>query len=177
MTKNEALALAREAGFSHAGVFPVGELRFLPQVREMCAADKCGRYDRSWSCPPACGTLEECRDRAMAFEWGVLLQTTAELEDAFDVETMLSAGALQAERFRAYLDSLPPETERLPLGAGCCTVCESCAWPHAPCRFPRRMTPSMEAFGLQVADVCRSAALAYNYGPGTITYSSCVLFR
>ena len=176
MTRDQAAELARAAGFSHWGVFPANELVFLPEVREMCAADKCGRYDKNWSCPPACGTLEECEKRAGAYDWGVLLQTTAEMEDDFDVEAMMEADRLHRERFSAFLARLGPETDRLPLGAGSCAVCDICTWPDAPCRFPGRMTPSMEAYGLQVSDVCRSAGIAYYYGPRTITYTCCVLF-
>ena len=177
MTEMQAMELAREVGFSHWGVFDARTLSFLPEVREMCRADKCGRYDKSWSCPPACGTLEQCREQASAFDWGVLLQTTASLEDDFDIETMMEAEGLQQKRFRAFIDLLGKDTPQLPLGAGSCTECVSCTWPDAPCRHPDRMTPSMEAFGLQVSDVCRAAEVPYYYGPLTITFTSSVLFQ
>ncbi|MBR2717482.1 MAG: DUF2284 domain-containing protein, partial [Oscillospiraceae bacterium] len=79
MTKEQAMELAREIGFTHWGIFPVSELKFLPEVRAACEVNKCGRYDKSWSCPPGCGTLEECESKARAFDWGILLQTTGEL--------------------------------------------------------------------------------------------------
>lgn len=176
MTQDQAMELARDVGFSHWGVFPVSELRFLPEVRDMCRANTCGRYGRSWSCPPACGTLEECRARAMAFAWGILLQTTAGMEDDFDVETMMEAGREQKDRLAAFCARLDPAERRLPLGAGTCEVCAECSYPDAPCRFPDRRQTSMEAFGLLVNDVCRSAGVPYYHGPRTITYTSCVLF-
>ena len=175
MKKEDAIRLAEEIGFSHWGLFPVSELRFLPEVREMCEVNRCGQYGKSWSCPPACGTLEECRERAMGFSWGILLQTTAEMEDSFDLEAMMDAEQRQKVRFGAFCDRLEEEI-CLPLGAGTCTVCAKCTYPDAPCRFPERLRPSMEAFGLQVTDVCHSADIPYYYGPNTITYSSCVLF-
>ena len=81
MTKEQAARLAKETGFSHWGFFRTEGLRFLQEVRDMCAADRCDRYDKCWSCPPGCGTLEESREKAGKFSWGILLQTTEELED------------------------------------------------------------------------------------------------
>ena len=177
MTQDCALEMARAAGFSHWGIFPVSEMKFLPEVRAACEVNKCGRYDRSWSCPPACGDLGECAERAAAFDWGILLQTTAEMEDDFDVETMFDAERLQKERFDAFCGSIGKEESCLPLGAGSCTLCGECSYPDAPCRFPDRMHASMEAFGLLVTDVCKAADTPYYYGPRTITYTCCVLFE
>ncbi len=63
------------------------------------------------------------------------------------------------------------------MGAGACTICETCTWPERPCHFPDKMVSSMEAYGLVVSDVCKPAGIPYYYGPLTLTYSSCVLFR
>ena len=60
MKREQAALPAQDIGFSHWGIFSVSALKFLPEVRDACASDRCGRYGKSWSCPPACGTLEEC---------------------------------------------------------------------------------------------------------------------
>ena len=179
MTKEEAGRLAEEAGFSHWGFFKTEGLRFLPEVRDMCAAGKCTRYDHCWSCPPACGTIEDAAKKAAAYDWGILLQTTAELEDDYDGETMMEAEALQKERFEALCAKIAEKggEKMLPMGAGSCTICKTCTYPDAPCRFPDRMVTSMEAYGLVVSDVCKLADTPYYYGPLTITYTSCILFQ
>ena len=177
MTKEQAARLAEEAGFSHWGFFRTEGLRFLQEVRDMCAADRCDRYDKCWSCPPGCGTLEESREKAGMFSWGILLQTTAELEDDYDVETMMEAEALQKERFEAFYTAVAAREEILPMGSGACRICGECTYPAAPCRFPDRMVSSMEAYGLVVSEVCQLAETPYYYGPQTITYTSCVLMR
>ena len=102
MTKEAAEQLARQTGFSHWGIFPVEGLKFLPEVRAACADNKCGAYNKSWSCPPACGTIEECEARAKRFGWGILLQTTGEMEDDFDVDVMIASEQIQKERFDVY---------------------------------------------------------------------------
>ena len=41
--------------------FETEELTFTPKVRLVCETD-CPRYGASWACPPAVGTVEECRE-------------------------------------------------------------------------------------------------------------------
>lgn len=176
MTREEAAMIASNSGFSHWGFFAVSDLQFRPEVREMCAADKCARYGKTWSCPPACGDLEEVREKAAGFTWGILLQTTAEMEDDFDVEAMMDAEKRQKARLDAFVDALGAPKDCLVMSAGTCTRCEACTYPDAPCRFPEKLFVSMEAYGLVVSEVCASAGIPYYYGPRTITYSGCILF-
>ena len=61
-------------------------------------------------------------------------------------------------------------------GAGCCTICAKCTYPDKPCRYPSKRLSSMEAFGLFVSDICARSGLGYNYGPRTMTYTSCLLY-
>lgn len=65
----------------------------------------------------------------------------------------------------------------LPLTAGSCTLCARCTYPDRPCRYPTKRLSSMEAYGLFVSDICARSGLAYNYGPRTMTYTSCVLYN
>lgn len=176
MTVQELLELAAELGFDHAGALNTASLRFLPEVRDMCAADRCHNYGRCWTCPPHCGTLEEISNRAAGFHRGILVQSTGNMEDDFDVECMMETERLQKERFHALAERVRQVYPNcLPMASGACTVCGKCSCPDAPCRFPERAIPSMEAYGLVVSEVCQNSGLPYYYGPQTITYTSCVL--
>lgn len=174
----DPIELALNIGFSHAGAIDPSKLRALPEVRDMCADGRCRRYGRSWSCPPACGTLEEAEARMHRYRHGVLVQTTAELEDDFDAESMMEAEARHKANFFTLVDQVRAQIpDCLPLGAGSCTVCESCTYPDQPCRFPAKMFSSMEACGILVSEACTLAGLRYYYGPRTLTYSSCLLYN
>lgn len=176
MTIEEGLELAGACGFSHAGAVAMEKLEFLPEVRQMCAAGKCRQYGNSWSCPPACGELAEIAEKAGAYRRGILVQSTGQMEDDFDVEVMQETEALQKERFFSLVRQVRSlEPDCLPMSAGSCTVCESCAYPK-PCRFPDQMIPSMEACGIFVSKVCEDSGLGYYYGPQTITFTSCILW-
>ena len=82
------IGAAMEAGFTHAAPLKAETLRFLPEVREMCNADRCHHYNTNWMCPPACGTLEECAARAVGFKEGIIVQSVGDVEDSFDIEAM-----------------------------------------------------------------------------------------
>ena len=190
MKKENAIALAQEIGFTGRGIFAAKDLRFLKEVRDMCKADRCGKYNKTWTCPPACGTLAESRRKARQYDWGIVLQTTADMEDEFDGEAIEEAQETQRRRFEAYCARLreifaetTPEVQTeageafLPMGSGGCGQCEKCTYPDAPCRFPDKAFVSMEAYGLLVTDVCKSADTPYYYGKNTVTFTSCVLFQ
>ncbi|GHV31629.1 hypothetical protein AGMMS4952_20660 [Spirochaetia bacterium] len=174
----QVTALALACGFSHAGELDAAGIRVRAEVREACAVNKCKAYDANWACPPACGTLAECESTLRKFKRGVLLQTTGVLEDSLDYESMERIGLEHQEHLEAFTDKIRGLFPGcLLLGAGGCRRCETCTWPASPCRFPEKMISSMEAFGMVVSDVCRDNGLPYYYGPGTLTYTGCVLLE
>ena len=169
--------LALDMGFSHAVPLNIKTLEADAQVRAMCAADKCGAYCKNWTCPPSCGTLEQCAERMSAYTSGILVQTMGTLEDSFDVEGMQALEKQHLQNFRRAADALREAFgDVFCLGSGGCRICEKCAWPD-PCRFPEKTHSSMEAYGLLVSRVCQKNNLSYYYGKDTLTYTACFLFR
>ena len=59
---NNAMNAAREVGFETVEPLNVETLHAMVEVRDMCATDKCDAYGKNWSCPPACGTLDELQE-------------------------------------------------------------------------------------------------------------------
>lgn len=171
--------LVRKQGFDCIGECDPKQLRVQEEVRDACAEDKCHAYNKNWACPPACGDIYSYQDQMHAYSHGLVVQTVAQLEDAFDVETMMEASDVQKGRFAALRDDIAEAglADRvMMLSSGHCTVCPTCTYPDDPCRFPERRMVSMEAAGLVVSNVCRMADIPYNHGPNTIAYVSCILF-
>ena len=172
----ELAGLAKKSGFTHYAPLDVSTLEFMQDIRDMCNADKCRNYNTSWSCPPACASLEEMRERVKSYTNGILVQTVGEIEDSLDWDGIMETSARHKENFgrmRAKLAQEQPDL--LAMGAGKCEVCETCTYPDEPCCYPDRMEVSMEAGGLFVSKVCTENALAYNYGPDKIAFTSCFL--
>lgn len=170
------IQIAKECGFTHAAPLDPATLMPRQAVREMCAQDKCRVYGKNWSCPPYCGTLDECGHKIRSYSKGILLQTVGSLEKTVDTKGYARVERLHMEAFHKFCDNLRQQyPAALCLGSGGCRICGECAWP-APCRFPERACPSMEGYGLFVTQVCRDNAMEYYHGPKTITYTACVLF-
>jgi predicted metal-binding protein len=167
---------AKELGFDEAVALDVATLRPREDVRSMCAADKCGAYGKNWTCPPHCGTLDQCTDGLQRYSRGILVQTVGQLSKAIDTKGYRKAEQQHLKQFYALADavrSVHPQT--LCLGSGGCRICEKCAYPE-PCRSPEKACSSMEAYGLFVTQVCRDHDLSYHHGEKTVTYTGCILF-
>lgn len=173
---NDLKQLAMDCGFSHVGDLDVKTIVLRKEVRDACEENKCHAYATNWSCPPACGTLDECEKRISGYHNGLILQTTGELEDNFDVETMMETAQNHGETFKKYSKKLKEKyPDAVIISDGACTICKECTYPDNPCRFPELMTSSMEALGMVVSDVCTANDIPYYYGANTITYVGCVL--
>lgn len=173
---NEWIEKALELGFSQAVPVDIATLIPHSHVRDMCVSDQCGAYGRNWTCPPYCGSLEECAEKIQACRRGILLQTVGILEKTIDTKAYRRTEQRHMEqfhRFSAALRQVYPKA--LCLGSGGCRICPTCAYPE-PCRFPEKACASMEGYGLFVTQVCRDNGLRYHYGERTIAYTACALF-
>ena len=81
---NTWIEKAKEMGFDTAVPLDPGILTAREDVRAMCAADKCGAYGKNWTCPPACGTVEECQNRMRQYRRGILLQSVGHMTKTID---------------------------------------------------------------------------------------------
>ena len=126
------------------------EIPFSQQVREICRME-CPRYNASWSCPPAVGTVGECRRQCFKYPECFIFTTAGWPEDAADFAASLRTRReheritdRMAEIFGKYCSDL------LVLSSDSCEICGECAWPDAPCRHPGRMRPCVESYGIPV---------------------------
>ena len=167
---------ARTLGFSHAVPMAAAKLAAREDVREMCAADKCRAYGKNWTCPPHCGTLEDCEKKMRRYCRGILVQTVGVMQKIIDSKAYRETEKRHLRQFYALSAAVKmAHPDALCLGSGGCRICGSCAYPE-PCRFPEKACASMEAYGLFVSDVCRDNGLAYHHGERTLTYTACILF-
>ena len=167
---------AKTFGFDNAVPLDPQRLQARQDVRAMCAADKCGAYDKNWTCPPAVGTVAECQQKMQQYSHGILLQTIGHMAKTVDSKCYRQTEKRHLAAFYALSEAIRKEyPQALCLGAGGCRICPQCAYPQ-PCRFPEKAVSSMEGYGLFVTQVCRDAGAPYHHGEKTITYTACILF-
>ena len=106
MTYEQLAKMAEEAGFSAWAPLDMATIELKPEVRDMCATNSCGQYAKRWSCPPGCGTLEECTQRLTACTHGILVQTYGDIEDGFDFEAMMEIESDHKDHFSEMYEAL-----------------------------------------------------------------------
>ena len=178
MTLEELKQLALDCGFSHVGKLESSTIEMHKEARDSCAENKCRAYGKNWNCPPGCGTLEECEARVRAYNWGVIVETTAELEDSMDYEGMMQLGKDHKEHFDKFADAVRKAYPKaLILGDGACSRCKECTYPDAPCRFPDKMFPCIESHGILVTMLAESVGIEFNYGGNIVTWFSILFYN
>ena len=180
MEKNESMftgiltetAAAVGVRVHEQAVFPVGELTFSQQLLDYCKSNVCGNYNKSWTCPPACESMDEQRAKILSYKNVLTFTTKHDLEDSFDYENMINGMKLHS----LLTIELKKKLSVPVYGAGSCPFCGSCSFP-APCPFPESRIGSIEAAGINVTELSKAAGIAYNNGNNTVTYFSMVLFN
>jgi predicted metal-binding protein len=172
-------AEAIRLGAYKASVIGAADVALDRRFRDMCAVNSCGMYGRCYMCPPDVGDIDTLMAQIGEYEYALVYQTVSELEDSYDFEGMVEAKKRAypiAQSLRDLFSDMKLERV-LHLCAGGCGVCERCAKQTGePCRFPNLAMPSLEAYGVNVSELARSAGMKYINGQNTVTYFGAVLF-
>ncbi len=161
------------------GSILVENIPFFPELRKACEENYCGNYGRNWKCPPHVGEINQLIAQAKTYQTALIFQKIYPLEDSFDFEGMMTAGA----DFRNILHEIGQTAtslfkDCLVLGAGGCNHCQTCAiLEEQPCRFPNISYASLEAYGIQVSTTAELCGMKYINGVNTVTYFGGILFN
>jgi predicted metal-binding protein len=168
-------------GVPRAIVVNPADIVFREEFRRACERNACGRYGTNWMGPPAVGQLNDLMARARCYKEGLLFQTVHPVSRSFDMKGMEEGGKAFDEVFRKILRCMKEKygiLDILPLGAGCCRICEKCAClDREPCRHPDDALSSLEAYGMDVMTLARETGMPYNNGPKTVTFFGLILFN
>lgn len=154
---------------------PADQVPFSGRVREICRKE-CPRYHKSWSCPPAVGEWEACRMKALHYRRAFVFSTVAEGVDTENMEALLATRSGHEDvvrQVRAGFERVYGEC--LTLSSESCDVCPICAYP-APCRYPERMLPCIESFGVVVPLLAEQCGMEFSFGAGTVTWFGLIFF-
>ena len=153
-------------------------MKYYQEVRTICEGNSCRNYAASWACPPAVGTLSECKERVEQYDNMLLFTRKYEVEDSFDFEGMqadLRNFKQTVNSFQLNLNSILPTY--LLLSNEDCGRCSECTYPNAPCRFSQLLHHSLEGYGFIVKELADNAGVRYNNGPNTVTFFGALLFN
>jgi len=171
---------ALASNFSHAAVLETSSIQFHEDFRKACEKNLCRKYDTNWMGPPAIGPISALMKQVTRYRKGLLIQKIHPVLSNFDLKGMLQAAKIHGTAFREFIKQVRaryPEEDFLPLDAGCCSICERCAYLEGEsCRHPDEAVSSVEAYGMNVIALQKSAGLPYNNGKNAVTYVGLILF-
>lgn len=152
------------------------ELTFTQRVRHICETE-CPQYGTTWACPPAVGTVEECKARCRSFEDLLMISTVTEVSDIANLQETLDTRADHEDITRQVERLIRDQgLETMTLSTESCAICPHCAYPNAPCRHPEKMFPCVESQGILVTDIAEKHGMEFFQG-NIVTWFSLILFR
>ena len=160
----------------HFAFLKTDELLFTERVRHVCR-EECPRYNTTWACPPAVGTVEECKAACLSYPDMLMISTVTEVSDIANIEETLATRG-EHEAITRQVAKLMEEqgSELRVLSTESCAICETCTYPDAPCRHPDKMFPCVESQGILVTEVCEKCGMEFFNG-NIVTWVSLILYR
>ncbi|MEW9097288.1 MAG: DUF2284 domain-containing protein [Clostridiaceae bacterium] len=161
-------------GAKYAKTFNTEELEFSNKFREYCEENRCGNYGTNWMCPPGVGDIEKLKLEVMRFGKGIVYQTVypvKNIKDRNETDKIRDMHNDFTRRLNEHLRDKYKISNILPMGAGPCKICPSCAYlKEEKCYFPQKAISSAEAYGINLGTLLTSCGLKFNYSDDSLAY-------
>ena len=177
MTLDVLQAAARELGFE-AALIDTAEIHFNPVFRTYCAENRCGQYDANYSCPPACGEVENMAAALQRFSRALVVRSSREIESYEDKETIFKAKKEHNAAMLSLCTMLRGEGACVKMcGASQCLLCATCARTRGePCRDPERRYSCLSAYCIDVAKLAESAGMDFSWSDKKLSLYGLIAF-
>jgi predicted metal-binding protein len=166
--------------FKELKEFDVGMIIFDPLVRKLCEQNVCGHFGKNHMCPPVVIEIDAWRNEITSYQNAAIVTKVYPTISSYDMKGWLEGIADFQKTLVKLKEDLAvefPKIRYLVLGAGACNLCNQCTYPDGdPCRMPEKALTSVEACGIDVMRLSKSAGVQYNNGKNTVTYLGLVLF-
>ena len=169
---------AKEEGFAVAAVVSTDQIVFDPAFRPYCEENLCGQYNANYSCPPACGTPEEMKQKILAHKKALVLQTVWDIPDYNDFNAVIKAKVSHNNGEIRLAERLRREgISGFTVGASGCALCHPCAIQNGePCRYPDLRYSCMSAYCIFVQDLAEKCGMDYSWKEGKLSFYGMFVF-
>lgn len=153
------------------------QLEFSDKVRTICKKE-CPRYGSTWSCPPAVGTIEKCRQKCLEYKQGLFFSSVADVKDGCDfTETLKTKN--EHEKMTEIIENYLKDQAMLvhTLSSDSCSICDKCTYPKGSCHHPESMHPCIESYGIVVPNLIEQNMMDYYLGERLVLWFSLILFK
>lgn len=178
MKDSEILELARAAGFSPALIAPA-DIPVNDKFRVFCEENRCGKYNANYSCPPACGTVEELHRRILAEEEALIVEMIFPIQGYEDREAIAQAKLTHNAAVRSLLKTLRQAgLEGFCSGYNGCPLCNPCKQAEGlPCAFPEERISCMSAYCIDVGELARRCDLPFAWSTDKLHLFGMIAFH
>ena len=126
MTDMQILEMAKEAGFT-AAVISTDQIVVDAKFRPYCEENLCGIFGANYACPPDCGTVEVVRDRLMAQDRALVVQTVWNIGSYENKQAVLESKKTHTAAILRLTQKLRQSgLTGFCLGYGGCPLCNPC---------------------------------------------------
>ena len=170
MKKEEIIQLALNENFESAVIVKTTDMVFDPSFRPFCEQNLCGQYGANYSCPPDCGSPEAMKEAVLKYQHALVLQSIWDVTDYRDMEMVSQARNGHNSAQLRLMDALSEAGYKgLMIGAGNCTLCDSCViLSGEPCRYPEKKYSCLSAYCINVKELTDCCSMSYSYGEGKL---------
>ena len=152
------------------------DIEYTEKVRQLCKRT-CPHYGTSWSCPPAVGKIEACRENCLSYSDVLIFSTLTEIKDADNGKT----AEAQKENER-LTDIIRSEMGKwgyttYVITSGRCQKCRKCTFPKDFCRYPDSMYPCVESQGIMISELAEKYGMDYYMGSRLCLMFSFIYYR
>ena len=151
------------------------DLFFSEKVRYICE-NECDHYNKSWACPPAIPSVQECIKECEEYEHVFLFTTVAEVSDLLNLTETLEARRDHERITREIRAEFRKRYNKVMALSTGCMLCETCAYPDEPCRHPDERTSTIESHGIIIMKVAEHLGITYDCGNNMVTYFSLIFY-
>lgn len=153
------------------------DIEFHSKVRTICKKE-CPKYGKSWSCPPAVGSVEKCIDTCKQYPYALLFSSVAEVKEYSNMENLL-AMKLEHEEITAQIEQyLKSEAWKCyTLTTDSCSICEKCSYPKKSCNHPEAMYPCIESHGILLTKSIEENHMDYFMGEQMVLWFSLIFLK
>ncbi len=153
------------------------QVEFSDKMRLFCKRS-CPHYGSSWSCPPATGKLDKCKEHCLRYTDLLLFSTVTEIPRAREKEKKIEA-QIEHEKLTRLINNHMRDLGYLTyvLSSSFCKHCSKCSFPKDYCRHPEEMIPCIESHGIVVADLMEKCDMDYYMGERLQLMFSLIFFK
>ncbi len=161
MTRNEIEEFIKKFPIYQYEFALPSEIEYSSEVRNICKI-ACRHYGTSWSCPPAVGKIDNCREHCLRYDNALVISTVTTLEGKdYDRE------CAEAQKDHARLTRLIDTKLRdegyvtFALSSGPCRLCGRCTFPRDYCRHEKDVFPCVESQGISISQLAKLCDMDY----------------